>query len=138
MNQLQQKLSFEEEIQKLIERVDSTASSGTKLKEEILNIFVDVAEILLMFCNHNMVKMKPLRKKKSTKQKQKQQQDKQTMRIKKQIQQDGFINSFNSSTNNGQVIKEVNTKDLSDLFQNVMKTGGLDNTVSLADIMKGI
>lgn len=118
MNQLQQKLSFEGEIQKLIERVDSTQSTGKKLKEEILNIFVDVAEILLMFCNHNMIKMKPLRKKKSTQQKEKQQQNKQTKRINEEIQRDGFMNSINSR-NNSQEIRSIDADFLSNLFREV-------------------
>lgn len=138
MNQLQQKLAFEDEIQKLIRRIEETSSTGKKLKEEILHIFVDVAEILLMFCNHNMIKMKPLRKKKSTKQRQEQQQDKQTIRIKKEIQQDGFIDSVISNRNKGQVIKGANQKDIADVFQSAFKLGGLGNDTSLADLINRV
>lgn len=138
MNQLQQKLAFEDEIQKLIRRIEETSNTGKKLKEEILNIFVDVAEILLMFCNHNMIKMKPLRKKKSTKQRQEQQQDKQTIRIKKEIQQDGFIDSVISNKNKGQVIKGANQKDIADVFQSAFKLGGLGNDTSLADLINRV
>lgn len=123
MNQLQQKLSFEEEIQKLINRVDETKNTGKQLKTEILEIFVQVAEILLMFCDHNMIKMKPLRKKKSKGQVQSQDQQ-----LKEKIQKDGSIDSIFKNNYKDQEIRKLSGKDLSDLFGSLIPVNSLTGT----------